>query len=199
MKRWMRYLPLVFLIPVLVMVGFWWAREPYTGFIRDPVQTDLGGGQKVNITGEEGYVALTLLARYDIEAVVKSKNSQSDYPAQISKYDLALAWGTLNDAGIDSHITYGQTGRYYFYNWSEGTPVSPDYIARHSANVHLIHSSDRVLQQIRSIDKKDHVRLQGFLVNVNFKNGSWNTSLTRNDTGNGSCEIMYVTQVDSLD
>lgn len=195
----LRYLAAVFLVPLVIVALSWFSKEPYTGFIADPVQGNLGAAETVLIKGDQGDVALSLLARYSIEAVVKSKNHQSDYAAQISKYDLALAWGTLNDPVIDSHINYGQSGRFYFYHWSPGITVSPDYIASHSANVHLIHSSSYVLKDIKGIDENDHIRLEGFLVNANFKDGAWKTSLTRNDTGNGSCEILYVTEVENFD
>lgn len=199
MKSNSRYLAVVLVVPLVIVAMLWLSKEPYTGFIADPVQSNLGAAETVLIKGDRGDVALSLLARYSIEAVVKSKNHQSDYAAQISKYDLALAWGTLNDPVIDSHISYGQNGRFYFYQWSPGTTVSPAYIASHSANVHLIHSSGNILRDIKGIGEDDHIRLEGFLVNANFKDGAWKTSLTRNDTGNGSCEILYVTDVEILD
>jgi hypothetical protein len=47
--------------------------------------------------------------------------------------------------------------------------------------------------------KNDKIVLEGFLVNVSGKykggNVSWRSSHSRTDTGNGSCEIMYVTGV----
>jgi len=192
-------LAVAFVVPLVIVAMTWLSKEPFTGFIGDPVQSNLGGAETVIIKGDRGDVALSLLAHYSIEAVVKSKNHQSDYASQISKYDLALAWGTLNDPVIDAHISYGQSGRFYYYRWSEGTPVSPDYIASHSANVHVIHSNSYILKDIKGIDENDHIRLEGFLVNTNFKDGAWKTSLTRNDTGNGSCEILYVTNVEILD
>lgn len=196
MKINFRYLAVILVVPVVIITLWGFPKEPYTGFIADPVQSNLGAAESVLIKGDRGDVSLSLLAHYSIEAVVKSKNRQSDYAAQISKYDLALAWGTLNDPVIDSHISYGQSGRFYFYHWSPGITVSPDYIASHSANVHLIHSNSNVLRAIKGIDEDDHIRLEGFLVNANFKDGAWKTSLTRNDTGNGSCEILYVTDVE---
>jgi len=198
MKSNWRYWAVVLVLPLVMVAMLWFSPEPYTGFIADPVQTNMGGAEVMLLPVEDDYVQMSLLAKYNIEAVVKGKNGQSDYPSQISKYDLALAWGTLNDPDIDAHITYGQSGRFYFYRWSEGTPVSPEYIASHSSNVHVIHSSKAVLKDIRAIGRNDHIRLTGFLVNVNFKEGAWKTSLTREDTGNGSCEIMYVTDVQIL-
>jgi hypothetical protein len=65
--------------------------------------------------------------------------------------------------------------------------------------VHLIHSDKSILREIQSIGKGDHIKLDGYLVRVNFPNGPWTSSLTRNDTGNGACEILYVTAVQELD
>ena len=43
------------------------------------------------------------------------------------------------------------------------------------------------------------IELKGFLVDVDFKNSNnqalWSTSMTRDDTGDGSCEILYVEEI----
>jgi len=175
-----------------------WPSEPYTLYIADPVQNGLDGSQVINILGDEGYVSLSLLASYDIEAVVKSTNRMRDYSAQVSRYDFALAWGDLNREDIDDTISYAQGMRFYTYRWSAETTVSPAYIGSHSANVHIIHSDKNTLKKVRGIRKNDHIRLQGYLVQVNFPYGPWRSSLTRTDSGNGACEIMYVTDVQVL-
>lgn len=198
-RRLLLCLPAIFIIPLLLLGLALWPGRAYTGPIADPVQTGLEGGQVINILGDEGYVSLTLLAGYDIEAVVKSTNRLRDYPAQVSRYDFALAWGDLNRADIDATISYSQGIRHYTYRWSPQTPVSPAYIGSHSANVHIIHSDREILRKVRGIHRGDHIRLQGYLVQVNFPHGPWRSSLTRTDSGNGACEIMYVTEVQLLD
>jgi len=41
------------------------------------------------------------------------------------------------------------------------------------------------------------VALDGYLVDANRADGwHWRTSLTRDDTGDGACELFYVTSVD---
>ena len=41
------------------------------------------------------------------------------------------------------------------------------------------------------------IRLEGFLVDASRPGGwHWNTSMTRNDTGAGACELIYVESVD---
>ena len=40
--------------------------------------------------------------------------------------------------------------------------------------------------------------MRGYLVNVGGPDGfSWNTSLRRDDTGNGACEVFYVESVEA--
>jgi hypothetical protein len=145
-------------------------------------------------------VELSLMAEYTVEGVVKSiENYSNDYPSRISEYDFALAWGELNKKETDREIRYSQSGRWYRYRCSEECPVSQGYISTHSANVHLIHEDSYVLYKIKKIDKNDYIRLRGYLVTVNFEEGPWSSSLTREDTGNGACEIMYVTDVEKLE
>lgn len=197
-SRRLIYLPTIFIIPLVLLVYTLWPSEPYTLYIADPVQRGLDGSQVINILGDEGYVSLSLLASYDIEAVVKSTNRMRDYSAQVSRYDFALAWGDLNREDIDDTISYAQGMRFYTYRWSAETTVSPAYIGSHSANVHIIHSDKNILKKVGGIRKNDHIRLQGYLVQVNFPYGPWRSSLTRTDSGNGACEIMYVTDVQVL-
>jgi len=170
-------------------------QEPYQGNIADPIQINITNPEVVYIEGDDSDFKIELLAEYSIEAVIKSKKQYSDYSSQIAEYDLALAWGDLNQSEIDEHIKYSQRGRWYYFNWDSNSLVSGTYIAEHSSNVHLISENNRVLEEIKKLDVNDHIRLVGYLVDVYFENGTWESSLTRNDTGDGACELMYVTEV----
>lgn len=195
-----KFILLGLLIAALLFARFTLGGKPYHGYIPEPTQTMLENPIQTNIEGSKGNIQLTLLAQYSVEGVIKSKEFYLlDYPSQISRYDFALAWGDLNNEQVDEHIRYSQSGRWYCYNYSEGVSVSPDYIAQHSANIHLIHRDGDILKKIIFAGEDSRVRLKGFLVNVNFKDGPWKTSLTRNDSGNGACEIMYVTSIEILD
>jgi len=52
---------------------------------------------------------------------------------------------------------------------------------------------------IKTIKKKDRIVLKGFLINLKGtpkgQAVAWNTSLSRTDTGIGSCELFYVAYV----
>ena len=57
----------------------------------------------------------------------------------------------------------------------------------------MIPASNGVAGRLKKIRRGDIVRIRGFLVDVDHDSGFfWRTSLSRDDTGNGSCEILYV-------
>lgn len=174
-------------------------RAIYQGEIAVPVQVDIKGKKEIKHSGKEGEVELLRRAEYELKGVVKSKKKYSDFASQISEYDLTIAWGDLNKDEIDKFINYSQSGRWYYYKYSYESPVNADYISKHSANIHIIHKNNEVLNQVKKINEGDHIILKGYLVDVDFKNTNnvplWKTSRTRNDTGDGACEIMYVEEV----
>ncbi len=195
MSKFGKLLLIGYVIIAILFVNALISVQPYQGNIAEPVQINLAEVETITIPGEAGDVELSLLAEYEIGGVLKGKKKYSDYPSQVSKYDIALAWGDLNKEEIDEHISYSQSGRWYYYRHSRDKLVSESYIANHSANMHLIHKDKAVLNKIKRIRENQYVRLEGYLVNVNFKDGPWKTSLFRTDTGDGACEIIYVTNV----
>jgi hypothetical protein len=190
--------PLVIAFCIVVVIFFYSFYHPYAGpaSIGDPVQSDSVQPSVFGYLGRQGTCQIEILATYQISAAVKSKCSYSaDYPAQVSPIDLVLAWGDLNQSAIDRHIRYSQSGRWYYFRFDDDTPVSQSYIQEHSANVHMIPADDRIAAQLGRIRVNDYVVLKGSLVRVRFENGPWTSSLTRLDTGDGACEILYVTNV----
>ncbi len=197
------------LIVLIIIIMLLFARSiimdqtVYQGEIGVPLQSDLSDMKEIRHVGKEGEVILLPKAEYTLTGIVKSRKKYSDYSSQISEYDLTIAWGELNKDEIDDFIKYSQSGRWYYYKYESGTPVSGDYIAKHSANVHIIHKDKEILDEIKKVDQGDFVMLKGYLVDVNFnKNDNdplWRTSTTRDDTGNGACEILYVEEVKIVD
>jgi len=174
-------------------------RDFYQGDIAVPIQLDIQDENTIKHNGKEGEVELLARAEYELMGIIKSKKKYSDFPSQISEYDLAIAWGDLNKKEIDRFIKYSQSGRWYHYRYESGLAVSQDYISKNSANIHIIHKNKEVLKEVKKINEGDYVKLKGFLVDVDFNNAHnsslWKTSRTRNDTGNGACEILYLEEV----
>ena len=183
---------------VLAAVLFFSFYNPYRGpdAIEPPVQVTLAQPDTLVYPGRQGDVELKLLAEYSISAAVKSRQEyETDYAARISPLDLVLAWGELNVPATDDHIRYSQYGRWYEIRYDAATPVSASYIQENAANVHMIPKNDRIATQLMRLRVGDYVELAGYLVQAHFETGTWTSSLTRSDTGDGACEILYVTRV----
>ena len=89
-------------------------------------------------------------------------------------------------------IDFSQSYRWYHWS-SKHPPVQTGVIATHSANMHMIPANDDVEETLFSAIRGDIVDLEGWLVEVRGENGwKWVSSLRRDDTGDGSCELVYV-------
>ncbi|MBN2852977.1 MAG: hypothetical protein JXQ23_09620 [Clostridia bacterium] len=167
-------------------------------YVNPPVQIDQIQHSMIEYEGKFGPVDMTLLAEYSISGVVRSKkNYQIDTASMVSPMDLVLAWGNLNSESVKNDITFSQSGRWYYYHVKNNADVTLNDVMMQSSNTHIIPENDSILKQLRKIKEKDLIELKGYLVSVQLFEGEtpWTSSLTRNDSGDKSCEIMYVTEV----
>lgn len=140
---------------------------------------------------------ITPLAEFQVSGRVLTRQAYKlDWQSEISPIDLAIGWGELNDAKADKYIEWWQSGRWYYYRWHDSSPYDEKYLRTHSSNIHIIPATEDLEEILLRIRKDDQITLEGKLVNVEATNESkrWQnqTSLTRNDSGNGACEILLV-------
>ena len=166
--------------------------------IPDPIQKDLEEPLYVEITSRDNEkISVKLLAEYEISAkVLGVKKYYTDGAAKVSHRDFALGWGELGQPLYKKHVKYSQSGRWYRFVVDDIREVSVDYVSLHSANTHIVPANKHIWNLAKKVNKGDYVTLKGYLCSVEFPNGPpWTSSLTREDTGNGACEIMYVTDI----
>lgn len=139
---------------------------------------------------------LTLLAEFAIDArVLGRENYYSGREAELSPWDFALGWGAMARPEVAERFEIRQSGRWYYWR-SEALPIPRREVETSSANMHLIPASEQVRDQLDRLDEADPLRLRGFLVEARAADGwRWRSSLTREDTGNGACEVILVTEV----
>ncbi len=166
-----------------------WRGEPAPA---DPIQTT------ADLPGPFAHEAFTItpLARYTTTAVVLARaRYHMDQQAALAPVDLALGWGPMSGAEVINGLSISQSGRWYEYRWADEPPIDPGAIATHSANTHCL-PAPRVRNKLLGVSRHDLVTLDGYLVEVTRPDGwSWTSSLSRDDTGGGSCEVFWVTQV----
>ena len=140
---------------------------------------------------------LTRRASFQVEARVLSRENYWLGPeADLSPTDFALGWGVMSDQAVLDRIKITQGSRWYFTRYELPAPVSDREIINHSSNMHLIPANDWVRARLKKIRRGNVVQLKGSLVDVDSDSGFyWRTSLRRDDTGNGSCEVFFVEEI----
>lgn len=135
------------------------------------------------------------LAALALEArVLGAKRYRDDFAASIAPFDLALGWGPMSDAAVLEKLDVTQKNRFYHWRFWGRAPIPEKDITAHSGNMHIIPADDAVLSKLQSLREGALVRLAGSLVVATHPkaNKPWCTSLTRDDEGEGACEIFYV-------
>lgn len=193
-----RFIVIGLLLIVLLGGANWWHHRAIThppGLLATdaPAQIDLDGGT----TLRRGDVTLVTRARFELTARVLSREDyRFDAGASLAPMDLALGWGRMSDSGVLSQIQISQGNR--FYHWHvDQFPIPRREIEQSSANMHMIPADDNARRELERVRVGEVIHLQGFLVDASRANGwHWRTSMTRDDTGDGACELVYVESVE---
>lgn len=154
----------------------------------EPVQVVLSEAVIMNMNG----CRLEAKARFKVTArILGIHHYWNGHEAKVSPLDLALGWGVMSDQEVLKRIRIAQGGRWY--RWSVSSwHVSRSDIETHSANMHIIPADSTIKSELKALRVGEVVELSGYLVNVYDGSWRWLTSLTRNDVGQGSCEVFYV-------
>ncbi|HTG34826.1 MAG TPA: hypothetical protein VLB76_18035 [Thermoanaerobaculia bacterium] len=164
-----------------------WSREP----IQEPTDRPAFA-----VDTRKGEMTLEPRAAFDISALVAAdERYRADDGAFLVPVDLVMTWGKLQEEPFKSKVSYGQMARYYFWRTS-ATDLDLRYVASHSANMHMIPANGNVRRALLAVGGGDPVRVHGLLVNAKRADGFyWNSSLTREDTGPGACELVWVEEI----
>lgn len=140
---------------------------------------------------------MTPRAEFDLQARVLGRETYFlGTEADLSPIDLALGWARMSDQSVVDRISVRQSGRWYFTRYALPPPIPESEIIRSSANMHMIPANRAIEKDLKRLRRGDVVRIKGFLVDIDHDSGwAWRTSMTREDTGQGACEIVYVEEV----
>jgi hypothetical protein len=159
-----------------------------------PTQVNVRGLASVALDDYE----LTPRAEFEIRARVLSRKDYSwGTEADLSPVDLALGWGVMSDQAVLDRIEISQGSRWYYTRYELPAPISDMEIIQNSGNMHMIPAQNRIRKKLKDVRVGDIVRLRGRLVDIDHPSGwHWRTSLSRDDTGGGSCEIVYLEEIE---
>ncbi|GAA0713203.1 hypothetical protein [Dokdonella soli] len=195
----MRRLAIVLCALALLGAAHWYRQRPI-GHVAgvlvagEPLQTEPSS----RATIRHGDFDLLPLADFDVEARVLSRHDYSfGTESVLSPTDFALGWGRMSDTAVIERLDVEQSARWYTYHWNGAPPIPLDEIVRSSANMHLIPGDAAVARGIAHVRVGEIVELRGRLVEARRSDGwHWVSSLRRDDTGAGACELVLVESVE---
>ena len=182
--------------------GYWYCHRDIEHPPGVLVQADPGQVLLPSDASSIAHGAFTLkpLALFSIDArVLHRRNYRYDTAAKLVPIDLALGWGVMSDQQVLDRLTISQSMRCYFYRYKLPPPIPVDDIVSHSSNMHIIPATPEVAARCKSLRNGALVRLTGDLVEATGPGlGTWKSSLSRTDSGNGACELFYVEEIREL-
>jgi hypothetical protein len=164
-------------------------RDPGAVAVDDPLQSDLEAPQILT----RGEFQVIGQARFSAEVrVLGRERYRLGALADVSPLDIAVGWGPMSDSAVLADLDIRQSGRFYFWQYQDEPPIPTEAIESHSANWHLVPANSTIWRKLRGLRVGDVVKLEGMLVNLENSDVTMSTSLRRDDTGAGACEIVYV-------
>lgn len=134
------------------------------------------------------------LASFSLQAKVLSKKRYYwGRAADLIPVDLALGWGPMSDESLLKTVTISQSNRWYYIRSQPSTPLSIEQLLLHSANMHMIPADRSVAARLKKVKPGEIIQLRGQLVAITAADG-WQqqSSLRRDDSGAGACELVFV-------
>ncbi len=196
----MHWLLVVMLVASLWGGWHWWSTEREVprppGIIAadEPRQQNLEGAPAIM---RDGYT-FTPRARFDITArVLRKEIYRLDGGAGLAPVDLGVGWGPMSDSAIIDHLEFSQMGRFFYWSARDAESALPQQmIATHAAQMHMVPATAALESRLKSLRPGQRVTVSGWLIDIRGPGGfTWNTSLRRDDTGNGACEIVFVEEL----
>jgi hypothetical protein len=145
-----------------------------------------------------GKATISPLAGFSLQArVLGRENYFMGRESEYSPTDLALGWGPMSAPGMAQKLHVSQGGRWYRYGWdSDGPPLPLAQIISNSANMHMVPANAEVARVLDRISTGEQIRIDGWLIRIDSDQGwHWQSSLTRDDSGGGACELVLVCSI----
>ncbi len=187
-------------VPLVVGACVWYSHRPIS---HGPGQIAPSAPAQHPANGvacfDQGEFTVTPLAEFRITArVLSRRNYWHGRDAKLCPVDLALGWGPMSDEKVLSRVSISQFDRCYMWSLREMS-VPRTQVERNSANMHMIPATPGIRKQLKGLKKGSLIDCRGYLVEVTAPGGwRWRSSLTRNDTGQGACEVVWVRELSVL-
>lgn len=174
---------------------------------QEPVQIKTHLPPPFDVT-QNGYVYTVYpLFAYELWGMVVSSHyagSFIDYAHRMWKdylniKDLCVIWGKNLETGAFRKMKFWSRDFICYYSWSDAE-TGRQFSSSHFANNHLLTDNPRLRRIIKGVKRGDQIHFRGWLARYGHKGSDVirGTSTTRYDTGNQSCETVFVQEFEIL-
>lgn len=130
--------------------------------------------------------------------VLSIKKYYFDTFADLTKTDVVFSWKAMSDERNLKTLMVRQEDRSFYWEMTK-PPISRQNMWKQAANMHLIGPTEEMRDKINSLRKGQVVKIEGFLVNAESSKGwTLKTSLSRDDIGDGSSELVWINKMNIL-
>lgn len=142
------------------------------------------------------------LHRYELRGVVVSRHDTSAWwdivhrswwQDHLNVVDLCVVWGDNVTSGVYRAMRYG-SGTFTCWYATDDTATWQRFREDGLSNNHLLATDPAIVKRLRGVRVGDQIEIRGALAEYAHGGGfQRGTSTRRDDTGNGACETIWVT------
>lgn len=179
--------------------------------LNQPLQTEVSDESIIKFNLDDYAYELTPLYDYEINGLIVNKLDYSFLAVyernKVSPMDLCIIWGSNVKSRVfqEKDLEFTQDYRFCNYRWRGEIKFNPS----EGVNNHLVVDNKEMEKKIRRLKAGDQVRIRGKLVDLVARRVGeireeepeyfeLKTSVTRDDTGAGACEEIYVEELEIL-
>lgn len=171
----------------------------------EPVQKELKGGIIYKEIDGFNY-EVSPVAEYEIYGLVVSQYYSRNFfdithkkdPGNIK--DVCVVWGENLFNGSYKNMSFKSGEFTCFFKFKNIDVI--DFSPNHLSNNHLIPANEKVEKMIKNAQIGDQIHIKGYLANYEIYSqdneliSRRGTSLSREDDGDGACEVIYVEELE---
>ena len=199
----------LFVLRLLSAIALYWVKDdlPPASFydlasLSDPLQQPTRQNSFM-ISAEGETYQIKPKFGYELEGVIVSYHNADDFSDIwhhsrwkdfLNLRDICVVWGKNVETGVYLDMDFHNDSWTCWFSWPNAE-VGQRFQMTQLSNNHVLIDDEAIKTKLMRSEPGDHIRLKGLLAEYsNHRNGfSRSTSTTRDDTGNGACETIYVT------
>ena len=149
------------------------------------------------------------LYRYELAGLVVSRHNSKvwwdyahkEWKDELNAVDLCVVWGGNVATGAYRPLSYS-SDQWTCHAVTGSSEAWQAFDPSALSNNHLLTDNPELARRLRDVRIGDQIRLRGYLAEYSHKVGAGfhrGTSITRNDSGNGACETIFVEEFEVLE